>query len=128
MAAMFHDVAAHEPTDDRDRFFQPVEADRCRIEVDAHGLVLRGHPSGPEAVLEAPIGQQIDSGQFFRQHDGVAKIVAVHDGAHPQRCGRGRSGCQRRSDRHVIDEVVRHCQDVVAKALGLTSQLGPVSS
>ena len=121
-------VVREQALDDRDRFGQSSDASAGGVEVDAGALVVLAHPAGPEAELEAPVGEHVDGRRLLGQHRRVVVVVRVHQRADPQRRGGVGGGHQRRGGRELVVEVVGHGEHRVAEVLGLAGDLDPLGA
>ena len=102
--------AGEELLDDLDGFVEALDPGAGRVELDTRLLVIRNHPSRPDAELEPPAGQKIDRRGFLCQHDRVPVVVVEDEGADPQP-RRGVGGRHEGRDRpRLLAEVIGEVQ------------------
>ena len=90
-------------------------------------LVVRGHPPGAEAELEAAAGEEVEGGRLLRDHDRVAVVVGQHHRPDVQRAWWRRRPPSARGAGPALVEVVGHGERRPAEVLDLAGQRGPAA-
>ena len=120
-------VLPHQQADDLDRLLEPVDALRCRRQLDAVAAMLVLVPPGPDPQRQAPAADVVDGDRLLEQDRGMAERVARHEHtqADARRPRRDRREQGPRLEAAVVgaavgvDEVIDQPRVVEAQLLGL---------
>ena len=118
-------LAPQERLQHGDGFLQPSDAHPHRVEGDAGQVVLVLEPPGPDAQLDAAVGEDVDRADRHGQDDRVAEVVVEDEPADLQPLRHHRRRGHRRHRLEAAHEVVRPHQRVVAEGFHLAHRLDP---
>src|SRR5207302_251544 len=121
-------LAAPGAPNELDGLLQPRDAHAGVVEADSRLGIVAHVPTGADAQLETPVGEEVDRRRVLREHEWMTEVVAGHESADAERRRRLGSRCKSRKRRELSSEVIRDKKYVVPSRLRSRRGFTPLGS